>query len=121
MRLVASVALVTLLVSAGCGPLRSKDAAVSAAESSVGATHVNRVDGKEMTWDDWQRRSGNRGGPTPSPMGETKVWVVALQGDFSKLGPHRPAAAVVILDANTGKMILAETGDWNWPPFWGQL
>ena len=34
--------------------------------------------------------------------------------------PSAPAA-VIVLDATIGKMILAETGDWDWPRYWDAL
>ncbi len=119
-RSIALIALMLVLVPAACGPIKSKDTAISTAEQAIGAVHVTRSDAKAMTWSEWQQRSGNRGGPVPAPSSGTRVWVVALQGQFTKLGRSAPAAAVV-LDAGSGKMILAETGDWDWPPYWDAL
>lgn len=109
-----------VLAPAACGPIKSKDTAISTAEQAVGGVHVTRSDAKAMTWSDWQQRSGNRGGPVPAPSSGTKVWVVALQGQFTKLGRGAPAA-VIVRDATTAKMILAETGDWDWPRYWDAL
>lgn len=89
-----------VLAPAASGPIKSKDTAISTAEQAVGGVHVTRSDAKAMTWSDWQQRSGNRGGPVPAPSSGTKVWVVALHGQFTKLGRGAPAA-VIVLDATT--------------------
>lgn len=118
-RTIVAFGVVLLLVTA-CGPLKSKTAAISAAENAVGAVQVKRADAKEMTWADWQQRSGNRGGPLPAPVGSTKVWVVAVEGRITKLGRNLPAI-VVILNALTGDMILATYDGDSWPSYWDSL
>ena len=119
MRGLAAACAASLLWVSACGPIRSKGAAVSAAEQAIGASHVTRSDAKAMTWQQWQERSGNRGGPVPGPSASTKVWAVALHGQFRKLPG---VSAVVIIDATTGNMIMGTTGTgWDWPPYWDSL
>jgi hypothetical protein len=99
-----------------CGPITSQHSAISAGEQAVGAMHVTRAAAKAMTWSDWPARSGGRGELLPAPASGTKVWVVGIQGDLPKLG-HGVTGAVVVLDATSGALIEAQTGDWSWPPY----
>ena len=121
MRLTVGLLIAVLLTGIACGPLKSREAAISDAKSTVGAMQVSRSDAKQMTWKEWQQRSGNHGGAIPAPAGSSKVWVVALQGHFTKFNLNGASATIVILDPNTGKLIVGETGDWDWPPFWDSL
>ena len=117
-RAVGTLAAILLLITA-CSPVTSRSAAISAGERAVGAVQVTRVDAKELTWADWQQRSGNRGGPVPGPPDSTRIWAVAIQGHLSKL--RNVTAGVAILNAATGDMIMATTDGHNWPPYWDSL
>ncbi len=116
----ALVALsVAVLLVTACGPVKSKAAAISAGQSALGAVQVSRADAKEMTWAEWQQRSGIGGGPVPGPSGSTKVWVVAVEGRLTHLG--NTPDAVVILNATTGDTIMATTDGTSWPAYWDSL
>lgn len=100
------------------GPISTPEKAIAAANQAVGALQVTRAEAKQMTWSDWQQRSGNAGGPIPPPASTSPVWVVGLRGKFTRI---RGSGTVVILDRKTGRMIVAGTGPWDWPPYWDDL
>lgn len=95
-------------------------------------SHSGRRESDPGDWRDTSRREevdmgkvafgiGNLGGPLPAPESSTVVWVVALQARFPQRTPTGGGAAVVVIDAQRGSVILVMTGPWNWPPFWDNI
>lgn len=120
MRELCALFAAALVLVVACGPVTSRDRAIAEGKAEVGAIQVTRADAKELTWSQWQRGSGNIGGPDPAPPPTTKVWVIALKGSFTKLGPGSARSVVVVLDAKGAKTIVV-VGDGDWPAYWDAL
>jgi len=125
MRLGVVMIALLILATASCvgvGPLdvpiSNSDKAIDIAKHAVGAVKVTRAEAKRMSWSQWQERSGSPGGPIPAPADDTALWVVGLKGTFTVI---HTGGTVVVLNQHTGAMVLAETGPWDWPPYWNGL
>jgi hypothetical protein len=122
----AAIGLVILAgILSGCvwnsaSPL-SRESALKSAAHAPGVVRVARSSAKLMTWQAWQVGSGNRGTALPGPASTQSVWVVALSGTFLTPGRTGPRYMVVVLDDETGNLILETTGSSDWPSYWDSL
>jgi hypothetical protein len=118
------LAFLLMIVIAGCGSggSISKKIALDRAANASGVVRPERSDAKLMTWEEWKRGSGERGGRVPEPSAGHLVWVIALVGRVTHI-PEQPGsqAVVVVLDAISGQPLLEIVGPGAWPVYWEKL